>query len=121
MILKALVNFFTLVGLPTESQSDPESSFMSGLFQQVVFLLGATQIKATAHHPESQGALERFHLSLKNMIRPYCLDNEKDWDEGISLLLFAIRESVQESLCFNPFELVLGHSVHCPLKLLKEN
>ena len=55
------------------------------------------------------------------MIRTYCLDNEKDWDEGISLLLFAVRESVQKSLGFSPFELVFGHSVHGPLKLLKEN
>ena len=55
------------------------------------------------------------------MIRTYCLDNEKDWDEGISLLLFAVRDSVQESLGFSPFELVFGHSVCCLLKLLKEN
>ena len=30
------------------------------------------------------------------------------------------RESVQESLGFSPFELVFGHSVRGPLKLLKE-
>ena len=120
-ISKALVNFFTLVGLPKEIQSDQGSNFMSGLFQQVVFQLGAKQIKSSAYHPESQGALERFHSPLKNMIRTYCLDNEKDWDEGISLLLFAVRESVQESLGFSPFELVFGHSVCGPLKLLKEN
>ena len=54
------------------------------------------------------------------MIRSYCFDTEKDWDEGIHLLLFAVRESVQESLGFSPFELVFGHSVRGPLKLLKE-
>ena len=54
------------------------------------------------------------------MIRPYCFDTEKDWDEGIHLLLFAVRESVQESLGFSPFELVFGHSVRRPLKLFKE-
>ena len=54
------------------------------------------------------------------MIRPYCFDTEKVWDEGIHLLLFAFRESVQESLGFIPFELVFGHSLRGPLKLLKE-
>ena len=54
------------------------------------------------------------------MIRSYWFDTEKDWDEGIHLLLFAVRESVQESLGFSPFELVFGHSVRGPLKLLKE-
>ena len=48
---------------------------MSGLFQQVVFQLGAKQIKSSAYHSEPQGALERFHSTLKNMIRTYCLDN----------------------------------------------
>ena len=54
------------------------------------------------------------------MIKSYCFDTEKDWDEGIHLLLFAVRESVQESLSFSPFESVFGHSVRGPLKLLKE-
>ena len=61
-----------------------------------------------------------FDQTLKNMIRSYCFDTEKDWDEGIHLLLLAVRESVQESLGFSPFELVFGHSVRGPLKLLKE-
>ena len=38
------------------------------------------------------------------MIRSYCFDTEKDWDESIHLLLFAVTESVQESLGFSPFE-----------------
>ena len=78
------------------------------------------QYRSSAYHPESQGALERFHQILKNMIRSYCFDTEKDWYEGIHLLLFAVRESAQESLDFSPFELVFGHTVRGPLKLLKE-
>ena len=54
------------------------------------------------------------------MIRSYCFDTEKDLDEGIHLLLFAIRKSVQESLGFSPFELVFGHTLHGSLKLLKK-
>ena len=54
------------------------------------------------------------------MIRSYCFDTGKDWDEGIHLLHFAVRESVQESLGFNPFELVFGHTVRRPFKLIKE-
>jgi hypothetical protein len=93
---------------------------MSGLFQQVIYQIGAKQIKSSAYHPEYQGALERFHYILKTTIRSYCFENEKDWDEGINLLLFAPRESVQESLGVSPFKLVFGHNVRCPLKRLKE-
>ena len=42
---------------------------MSGIFQQVMYVLGVRQIKSSAYHPESQGALERFQASLKTMIR----------------------------------------------------
>ena len=119
-IVKALIKFFTFVGLPKSVQSDQGSNFMSGIFQQVMHELGIKQYRSSAYHPESQGALERFHQTLKNMIKSYCFDTEKDWDEGIHLLLFAVRESVQESLGFSPFELVFGHSVRGPLKFLKE-
>lgn len=40
-------------------------------------------------------------------------------DEGIHLLLFSPRESVQESLGLNPFEIIFGHTVREPLKPLK--
>ena len=119
-IVKAVIKFFTFVGLPKSVQSDQGSNFMSGIFQQVMHELGIKQYRSSAYHPESQGAIERFHQTLKYMIRSYCFDTEKDWDEGIHLLLFAVRESVQESVGFSPFELVFDHSVRGPLKLLKE-
>jgi len=119
-IVKALLKFFTFVGLPRSIQSDQGSNFMSGVFQQVMYQLGIRQFKSTAYHPQSQGALERFHQTLKNMMRTYCQEQSKDWDEGVHMLLFAVRESVQEALGFSPFELVFGHVPRGPLKMLKE-
>ena len=87
-IAKSLIKFFTLVGLPRVVQSDQGSNFMSGLMQQVMFQLGITQIKSTAYHPESQGALERFHQTLKNMLRVYCTEHNKSWDEGVATFCF---------------------------------
>ena len=54
------------------------------------------------------------------MIKSYCMEYEKDWDEGVHLLLFGVRESVQESLGFSPFELVFGRTKRGPLMMLKE-
>ncbi len=36
-------------------------------------------------------------------------------------MLFAVREAMQESLGFSPADLVFGHTVRGPLKMLKEN
>lgn len=119
-IVKELTKFFTTYGLPKEVQHDQGTNFMSRLFQEAMNELGIKQIHSSAYHPESQGALERFHQTLKNMMRTYCFENEKDWDEGVPLLLFGAREVVQESLGFSPFELVFAHEVRGPLKLMKE-
>ena len=37
------------------------------------------------------------------------------------MLFFAVREALHQSLSFSPFELVCGHTVRGPLKILKEN
>ena len=74
-ILKALIKFFTLFGLPKSIQSDQGTNFMAHAFQQVMNQLGIKQYKSSAYHPESQGALERFHQTLKTMIRMYSIEN----------------------------------------------
>ena len=91
---------------------------LCGIFQHVMHELGVTQYMSTACHPQSQRALERWHQTLKNMMRIYCFETEEDWDEGIRLRLSAAGESVQESLGFSPFELVFEHTARGPLKLL---
>ncbi|XP_061190377.1 uncharacterized protein LOC133198276 [Saccostrea echinata] len=119
-VVNALTKFFTNFGLPISVQSDQGSNFTSQVSKQIMQELGVKHHSSSAYHPESQGALERFHQTLKNMIRTYCLSNEKEWDQGIPFLLFAVRDAKQESLGFSPFELVYGHTVRGPLKLLKE-
>lgn len=57
---------------------------------------------------------------LKSMLRKYCHETDRDWDEGVSFVLFAIRDARQQSLGFSPAELVFGHSVRGPVKVLKE-
>ena len=47
---------------------------MSTLFQQVLHQIGIKQFKSTLFHPESQGALERFHQTLKSMMKNIILN-----------------------------------------------
>ncbi|CAI5691564.1 unnamed protein product [Oreochromis niloticus] len=119
-IVKALVKFFSTFGLPKRIQTDQGTNFMSKIFAQVMTELGVTHHTSSAYHPESQGALERFHQTLKNMLRKFCTESSREWDEGLPLLLFAVRETCQESLGFSPADLVFGHTVRGPLRLLKE-
>ena len=119
-IVNALTKFFTTYGYPDVIQSDQGSNFTSKLFKEVVKELQVKHCQSSAYHPESQGALERFHQTLKTMLKMYCHDTGKSWDDGVHLVIFAAREVVQDSLGFSPFQLVFGHSVRGPLKLLKD-
>ncbi|XP_047479369.1 uncharacterized protein LOC125032316 [Penaeus chinensis] len=119
-IVKCLLHFFTSFGIPKEIQCDKGSNFTSDLFQKVLELLGISQQMSTAYHPQSQGCLERFHQTLKSMLKKYCLETGNSWDENIHFLLFALRECPQESLGYSPFELLYGRQIRGPLKVLKD-
>lgn len=119
-VVKALTKFFSTFGLPKTVQTDQGTNFMSKIFKQVMAELKIVHKKSSAYHPESQGALERFHQTLKSMMRKFCQESNKEWDEGLPLLLFAVRETPQESLGFSPCDLVFGHTVRGPLRLLKD-
>lgn len=87
---------------------------MLNLFAQALKISHRT---SSAYHPENQGVLELFHQTLKAMLRKYCFETGKDWDEGTSLFLFAMRIAVQESLGLSPAH----YSVRGPLMMLKED
>lgn len=118
--MKELLMFFTKFGLPREIQSDQGTNFTSRLFKKSMQELGVLHVISSAYHPQSQGDLERYHQMLKSMLRKYCNEPGNDWDKGVPFLLFATREVTTESLGFSPNELVFGHEVRGPLRLVKE-
>uniref|UniRef100_A0A3B3I2A9 Gypsy retrotransposon integrase-like protein 1 n=1 Tax=Oryzias latipes TaxID=8090 RepID=A0A3B3I2A9_ORYLA len=120
VITKALVKFFSVFGLPKVIQTDQGTNFKSKVFKEVLKGLNIRHVTSSSYHPESQGALERFHQTLKSMVRKHCLASRMSWDESLPFLMFAARGAVQESLGFSPAELVFGHQVRGPLQILQE-
>ena len=89
-------------------QTDRGSNFISRVFTRILKQLRIQHNVSSAYHPESQGALERYHQTLKSMLRAYCLESGKAWVDTVPWLLFACREVTQESLGFSPADLVLA-------------
>ena len=54
------------------------------------------------------------------MLRAHSIERQNDWDKELPFILFGIRDSVQESLGYSPFELVYGFELRNPLKITKE-
>jgi len=119
-VVKALSQFISVFGIPKVIQSDQGSNFSSHLFAQVLKQLKVQHNMSSAYHAQSQGALERFHQTLKSLLRSYCVELNQDWEEGLPWLLLAAREAVQDSTGFSPNELVFGHSVRGPLAVLRD-
>ena len=120
-VVEELVKFFTKFGLPKVIQSDCGSNFTSKYFKDKMCELGIKHVTSSPYHPESQGQLERFHQTMKVMIKKYCLENGSDWDKEIPYLLFSFRSAPSEALGYTPFQLVFGHSVRRPLDVLREH
>lgn len=120
VVLKELLKFFSVFGLPKIIQTDRGPNFMSRVFTRVLKQLSIQHNVSSAYHPESQGALEQYHQTLKGMLRAYCLETGKDWADAVPWLLFACREVSQESLGFSPSDLVFAHTPRGPLSVLKD-
>lgn len=107
-VAKALTKVFSTLALPTTVQTDRGTHFQSKLFKQALNSLDIKHVVSSAYHPKSQGTLEQWHKTLKSMLRKYCVETYKSWDEGILFELVALRESFG----FSPSQLVFGHTLH---------
>jgi len=55
------------------------------LFRAVMKMLGSRCKYTTPYHPQTNGQVERYNLTLLNQIRAFCEEHLRQWD---SLLLF---------------------------------
>lgn len=118
-VVKALSQFISVFGSPRVIQTDQGSNFHFQLFSQVLQQLQIKHNQASAYHPQSHGALECFHQTLKSLLRAYCTEIDHDQEEGLPWLFLAAREVVQVSTGFSPNDLVFVHSVCGPMAVLQ--
>ena len=119
-VAEELINVFARVGVPQEILTDQGSNFTSQLLAEIYWLLHVHAIRTSPYHPQTDGLVERFNQTLKNMIRRTASTEGKDWDKMIPYLLFAYREVPQAATGFSPFQLLYGREVRGPLDVSKE-
>ena len=90
-------------------------------FKSVLKELNIQNSFSSAYKLQSQGVLERSHQTIKNLLRKFTMDTDKDWDECIDLLLFVMRSVPNESTGVSPFEMVFGRKARDIFKIIKEN
>lgn len=91
-VANCLLQLFSRVGVAKEILTDCGTNFLSKLLHQVYQLLGVKGIKTTPYHPQTDGLVERYNKTLKDMLRKFVSSTGADWDQWLPYLLFAYRE-----------------------------
>ena len=71
---------------------------MSQKLGELCELLGVKSIKTSVYHPQMDGIVERFNITLKLMICKFVHNDSCNWDKWLVYLLFAVREVPQPSM-----------------------
>ena len=119
-VAEALFDIFTRVGFPKEIQSDRGHQFMSHLLHEFNTLAKIKHIFSTPYHPQTNGVVERFHSTLKNMLRKLAEEAPSDWDKFLSAALFAYRQQKHASTDLSPFYCLFGRSPREPMEILRD-
>ena len=118
-VAEGLCEVFSRTGIPSQILTDQGSVFTSKLMKQLCGILGIKHIKSSPYHPESNGCLERWHATLKSVLRKYP-EKYSDWDRLVKYILFACRAAPHANTGYSPFEIVFGRQLRGPLDIVHE-
>nr|XP_055032771.1 uncharacterized protein LOC129421341 [Misgurnus anguillicaudatus] len=108
------------VGIPSQILTDQGTPFMSRMMADLCKLLKVQQLRTTVYHPQTDGLVERFNQTLKQMLRRVAAEDKRDWDKMLPYVLFGVREVPQASTGFTPFELLFGRQPRGLLDVARE-
>ena len=114
-LVKLLVEEIVPVfGVPEALLSDRGTNLLSHLMLDVCRLLGVKKLNTTAYHPQCDGMVERFNRTLKSMIRKHVAVLGAQWDQYLSGLLWAYRNTPHDSTGEKPSFLLFGMDCRSP-------
>jgi hypothetical protein len=102
-------------GIPDRVITDQGSNFTSDLMRQVYGHMGIERNATTSYHPQSNGVVERFNRTLKDMLSKLIADRKDDWDELLEWALANFRAVPSVATGDTPFFLMTGRDPRMPL------
>lgn len=119
-VVKALMDcFITIYGIPKSILTDRGSQFTSEMFEELCRILKIKHLATTAFHPQTNGALERSHKTLKEFLRCFP-ESDPNWDEMVHFATFFYNTSPHVTTKLTPYEVVFGELATIPCSLKKE-
>ena len=103
-----LNTIFVHHGLPAQIVSDRDTRFTGSFWKQLMTLLKVQVSMSTAFHPQTDGQTERMNRTVEQVLRIYVDYRQKNWDELLPLVEFAINNHSSSSTGSSPFFLNSG-------------
>ena len=100
--------------------SDRGRQFISNLWKSITGALGSEVKTTSAFHPQSNGAVERFHRTLKASLMAR-LSDTSEWLLELPAVLLGIRTAHRQEFGMSIAEAVLGQELAVPGQLLIKN
>eukprot|EP00117_Sycon_ciliatum_P013075 scpid58647/ scgid13889/ Transposon Ty3-I Gag-Pol polyprotein; Gag3-Pol3; Transposon Ty3-2 TYA-TYB polyprotein; Capsid protein; p24; Spacer peptide p3; Nucleocapsid protein p11; Ty3 protease; p16; Spacer peptide J; Reverse transcriptase/ribonuclease H; p55; Integrase p52; Integrase p49 len=101
-------NVYRLHGLSKSIVSDRDPRFTAELYRDVFKQLGVRLDFSTANHPQTDGATERVHRTIGQILRSAVNHRQTNWEELLPICEFAYNDMVQGSTGDTPFYLNYG-------------
>ncbi|GFO41531.1 gypsy retrotransposon integrase-like protein 1 [Plakobranchus ocellatus] len=119
-VAQSLFDLFCRLGFPCEIQSDRGQQFMSQILREFNSLTNIKHFLSSPYHPQTNGVVERFHSTLKGMLRKLAFDSPSNWCQYLNAAHFAYRCQVHTSTGYSPFFLLYGCSPRDPVEVLHD-
>ena len=105
-------------GVPTSLHSDQGANLCSSVIHSLCQMLGITNTRTSAYHPQGNGQVERFNRTVEAILSKMVDENQHDWDSQLPKALFAYRTAVHEATKFSPFHLTFARSPQLPVDVI---
>lgn len=115
LVTKPIVDYlqkeiFDSYGVPEVVVSDNGTQFKCKAFQAFLNKYGVKQQFTAIHSPQAN-ASERVNRSINVALRSYIKDDQGKWDQYLSSINCALRNSVHQTIGMTPYEVVFGQSM----------
>ncbi|KAG2191102.1 hypothetical protein INT47_005009, partial [Mucor saturninus] len=109
-VVKCLSKVMAEHGIFGAMLSDNGQPYSGTLLKSLCLHLSIKQRFSPAYHPQSNGLVERFMATLRNLIVSFMdLDYQQTtWDEHLNEFQLAYNSSIHDNTKFSPFSLVYG-------------
>ncbi|GFO16626.1 reverse transcriptase [Plakobranchus ocellatus] len=120
-VAQSLFELFCRLGFPCDIQSDKGQQFMSKILREFNSLTNIKHFLSSSYHPQTNDVVERFHSTLKGMLRKLAFDSPSNWCQYLNAALFAYRCQVHTSTDYSPFFWLYGRSPRGPVEILHDS